>query len=315
MQIVFAINELKPAKLINLSDDGFKTPGKKQTAKATEKHNPFRIPVNNKFANIEEETSSNAQVTVTDDHSPTKPPPIMLALTANYTHALQEIHRKFPKTENKLTKGYIKIFPDTEDSYRKIITYLTNAKYEYYIIRPRNERPLKIDVKRLPIDTNIDEICYVETQVPLHGGEATIISLNLNNQDALIIASIHIPPSSDNALFTLDLEILIQLGSNVILCGDFNAKHIVRNCNNINTRGNNLINFCNNTFTELIAPTTPTRFGFNSASTTDLALIKNFFYPFEIFSLPELNSDHNPIKIAFKFNYDITSNYLTKKTD
>ncbi|GIY07982.1 hypothetical protein CDAR_574631 [Caerostris darwini] len=74
---------IKPAKLISLSDDGFKTPGKKQTAKATEKHNSFRIPVNNKFANIEEETSSNAQVTVTDDHSPTKPPPIMLALTAN----------------------------------------------------------------------------------------------------------------------------------------------------------------------------------------------------------------------------------------
>ncbi|GIZ00989.1 RNA-directed DNA polymerase from mobile element jockey [Caerostris extrusa] len=80
-------------------------------------------------------------------------------------------------------------------------------------------------------------------------------------------------------------------------------------------KGNNLINFCNNTFTELIAPTTPTRFGFNSASTIDLALIKNFFYPFEIFSLPELKSDHNLIKIAFKFNYDIPSNYHTKKID
>ncbi|GIX75775.1 hypothetical protein CDAR_220931 [Caerostris darwini] len=118
---------IKPAKLINISDDGFKTPGKKQTTKATEKHNPFRIPVKNKFANIEEETTSNAQAKETDDYSPTKLPPIMLALTANYTHALQEIHRKFPKTEYKLTKGYAKIFPYTEDSYRKMITYLTNA--------------------------------------------------------------------------------------------------------------------------------------------------------------------------------------------
>ncbi|GIY78154.1 nucleic-acid-binding protein from transposon X-element [Caerostris darwini] len=150
--------EDRRAKLINISDDGFKTPGKKQFAKATEKHYPFRIPVNNKFANIEEETTSNTQAKETDDYSPNKPPPIMLALTANYTHALQEIHRKFPKTENKLTKGYIKIFPDTEDSYRKIITYVINAKYEYYIRRPRNERPLKIVVKGLPIDTNIDEI-------------------------------------------------------------------------------------------------------------------------------------------------------------
>ncbi|GIZ03743.1 nucleic-acid-binding protein from transposon X-element [Caerostris extrusa] len=132
--------------------------GKNKLQKATEKHNPFRIPDNNKFANIEEKTTSNAQAKETDDYSPTKPPPIMLALTANYTHALQEIHRKFPKTENKLTKGCIKICPDTEDSYRKIITYLIKAKYEYYIIRPRNERPIKIVVKGLPFDTNINEI-------------------------------------------------------------------------------------------------------------------------------------------------------------
>ncbi|GIY13210.1 hypothetical protein CDAR_171661 [Caerostris darwini] len=101
---------IKPAKLINLSDNGFKTPGKKQTQKATEKHNQFRIHVNNKFANIEEENTSNAQATETDDHSPTKPPPIMLALIANYTHALQEIHRKFPRQKTNSPKATLKYF-------------------------------------------------------------------------------------------------------------------------------------------------------------------------------------------------------------
>ncbi|GIY82296.1 hypothetical protein CEXT_3081 [Caerostris extrusa] len=80
---------IKPAKFINMSDDGFKTPG--NYLKCLSKRN--------------------------DDYSPTKPPPIMLASTVNCTHVLQEIHRKFHRTENKLTEGYIKIFPDTEDSY------------------------------------------------------------------------------------------------------------------------------------------------------------------------------------------------------
>ncbi|GIX87955.1 hypothetical protein CEXT_210871, partial [Caerostris extrusa] len=91
------------------------------TAKATEKRNPFRIPVNNKFKH-RRKTTSYAQAKETDDYSPTKPPPIMLALTANYTHV--SIFKKYIKnshllTEKKLTKGYIKIFPDSVDSYRE----------------------------------------------------------------------------------------------------------------------------------------------------------------------------------------------------
>ncbi|GIX69514.1 hypothetical protein CEXT_659831 [Caerostris extrusa] len=51
--------------------------------------------------------------------------------------------------------------------------------------------------------------------------EASIISLNLTNRHPIIIALSKFPPSSDNTLFILDLENLIQIGSNVILCGDF----------------------------------------------------------------------------------------------
>ncbi|GFU39111.1 putative RNA-directed DNA polymerase from transposon X-element [Trichonephila clavipes] len=48
-------------------------------------------------------------------------------------------------------------------------------------------------------------------------------------------------------------------------------------------------------------PPTPTRFGHNSANTIDLALIKNFYYPFTINSIDDLSSDHNPVFLIFNF--------------
>ncbi|GFU11018.1 probable RNA-directed DNA polymerase from transposon X-element [Trichonephila clavipes] len=48
-------------------------------------------------------------------------------------------------------------------------------------------------------------------------------------------------------------------------------------------------------------PSTPTRFGHNSANTIDIALIKNFYYPFTINSIDDLSSDHNPVFLNFNF--------------
>ncbi|GFW03488.1 putative RNA-directed DNA polymerase from transposon X-element [Trichonephila clavipes] len=48
-------------------------------------------------------------------------------------------------------------------------------------------------------------------------------------------------------------------------------------------------------------PSTPTRFGHNSANTIDIALIKNFYFPFTINSIDDLSSDHNPVFLNFNF--------------
>ncbi|GFW57831.1 RNA-directed DNA polymerase from mobile element jockey [Trichonephila clavipes] len=48
-------------------------------------------------------------------------------------------------------------------------------------------------------------------------------------------------------------------------------------------------------------PSAPTRFGHNSANTIDIALIKNFYYPFTINSIDDLSSDHNPVFLNFNF--------------
>ncbi|GFS68359.1 uncharacterized protein TNCV_3000431 [Trichonephila clavipes] len=50
---------------------------------------------------------------------------------------------------------------------------------------------------------------------------------------------------------------------------------------------------------DVIAPPTPTRFGTASATIIDYALMKNLNWPCNIDSIPELSSDHNPIKLHF----------------
>ncbi|GBN42687.1 RNA-directed DNA polymerase from mobile element jockey [Araneus ventricosus] len=66
---------------------------------------------------------------------------------------------------------------------------------------------------------------------------------------------------------------------------------------------------------EILAPTCPTRFGFNSATILVLAVIKDFILPFSIISLPELYSDHNPVKLTFHLKFTTLHNRVTTHTD
>ncbi|GBM25257.1 RNA-directed DNA polymerase from mobile element jockey, partial [Araneus ventricosus] len=148
----------------------------------------------------------------------------------------------------------------------------------------------------------------------LHYVEATVVALDLNNSEKITLTSIYVPHSSDPGMFTVDIENLIQVSPNQIICGDFNAHHINWGCASTNHRGATLMNFVNSAGLEILAPSTPTRFGTNSASTIHLAIVREFLYPYDIISLPELSSDHNPILLNFYLKFSIPSineeNYL-----
>ncbi|GFW22521.1 putative RNA-directed DNA polymerase from transposon X-element [Trichonephila clavipes] len=151
-----------------------------------------------------------------------------------------------------------------------------------------------------------NSINHFNTQTPqFHYTEATIVTINPPNFNPLTIISIYILPSSDNRLFTLDIENLIQINSSCVSFGDFNATHNAWNCSNNSIRGNQLKNFTDILDIEIAFPDTPTRFGNNSANTLDFALIINFQYPYTILSIPELSSDHNPVILNFSFNKNI----------
>ncbi|GFY75468.1 hypothetical protein TNIN_222231 [Trichonephila inaurata madagascariensis] len=63
----------------------------------------------------------------------------------------------------------------------------------------------------------------------------------------------------------------------------------------------------NANFVELVAPSTPTRFGYDYASTLDIGLLKNILFNCQVNSLPELSSDHIPVRFYFnsKTNFDM----------
>ncbi|GFX43741.1 putative RNA-directed DNA polymerase from transposon X-element [Trichonephila clavipes] len=120
-------------------------------------------------------------------------------------------------------------------------------------------------------------------------------------------------PSSDENLFTIDIEHFIQTASNCILFGDFNATHNAWNCKNNTTRGRHLFNFANMLNLNITFPSTPTRFRHNSANTIDIALIKNFYYTFTI---DDVSSDPNPVFLNFNFKLaEATPNPRAFSTD
>ncbi|GFT69026.1 RNA-directed DNA polymerase from mobile element jockey [Trichonephila clavipes] len=129
--------------------------------------------------------------------------------------------------------------------------------------------------------------------------EATIVILTPIDHDPISIVSIYIPPRSDEYTFTIDIENLIQTSSNCVLFGDLNAPHTAWNCNTNSSRGVRLLDFVNMTNLYIAYPESPTRFGINSANTLDIAVIRNFYYPYTINSLHDLSSDHNTVLLNF----------------
>ncbi|GFW76926.1 probable RNA-directed DNA polymerase from transposon X-element [Trichonephila clavipes] len=157
---------------------------------------------------------------------------------------------------------------------------------------------------------------YSLSTPPLQTIEATVVILTPLDHDPISIVSIYIPPKSDEYTFTIDIENLIQTSSNCVLFGNFNAPHTAWNCKNNSSRGVRLLDFTNLTNLHIAYPDSPTRFGINTSNTLDIALIRNFYYPYTINSLHDLSSDHNPVLLNFtlKLNKDITNPRAIKKS-
>ncbi|GFW98326.1 probable RNA-directed DNA polymerase from transposon X-element [Trichonephila clavipes] len=144
---------------------------------------------------------------------------------------------------------------------------------------------------------------------PMQAIEATTVILTPIDHNPISIVSVYIPPNSDEYTFTIDIENLIQTSSNCVLFGDFNVPHTAWNCNTNSSRGVRLLDFVNLANLNIAYPDSPTRFGINSANTLDIAVIRNFYYPYIINSLHDLSSDHNPVLLNFtlKLKKDLTN--------
>ncbi|GFV60944.1 RNA-directed DNA polymerase from mobile element jockey [Trichonephila clavipes] len=130
---------------------------------------------------------------------------------------------------------------------------------------------------------------------PLTGVEATLVALTPSDQEPFLVASIYAPPNPNYRNLGANLDGIFKIFKSAFLAGDYNAKHTSWGCNYSDPRGNYLLRYITNNNLDLIAPPTTTRYGTDSASTLDYALIKNLIWPCTADSIPELSSDHNPI--------------------
>lgn len=94
-----------------------------------------------------------------------------------------------------------------------------------------------------------------------------------------------------------ELHTLLNTGRKVLVIGDLNARHVQWNCNRNNTNGNTLAHHINNNNSIIMYPDTHTHYPDNNTtpSTIDLIINKNVTNITNPISMPELNSDHNPI--------------------
>ncbi|GIX72499.1 hypothetical protein CEXT_240031 [Caerostris extrusa] len=70
--------------------------------------------------------------------------PIMVRYTDNLKEQIAEISNQFEDDVRiKLAGEQLKIFPANSDIHRAITKYLTDGKIEFYVITPKNQRPLK----------------------------------------------------------------------------------------------------------------------------------------------------------------------------
>ncbi|GFV68373.1 nucleic-acid-binding protein from transposon X-element [Trichonephila clavipes] len=172
----------------------------------------FNVETNNKFSNLNQQeiagtsndnTTSNDPPPTTNTPKTYLPPPIMLK-TSDETRETREhmkvITTAFPNIRSKLSGELIKLYTNTSIEYHKLLNLLDQHRYQYHVITPKDERPIKVVIKGLPGNTDINDIKsdlidqgFTETKVSQLIGRITkqklpvfMITLPRNIQNAKI---------------------------------------------------------------------------------------------------------------------------------
>ncbi|GFU60634.1 hypothetical protein TNCV_2753951 [Trichonephila clavipes] len=94
-----------------------------------------------------------------DSPKPRAPNPITLKVNKNYREQIKMINETFPDIQIKSAGEYFKLFPNNDDESRSLTHFLeSDNQYEFYIIPPKENKPLKVVIKGLPRVTLPEEI-------------------------------------------------------------------------------------------------------------------------------------------------------------
>ncbi|GFX63462.1 nucleic-acid-binding protein from transposon X-element [Trichonephila clavipes] len=133
------------------------------TNDAADEHQLKWMPCRNnqQFSNLEEdknqEVEEEAKIAVVP--KPRPPQPIHLKITENFRNQMKLIYQNFPDITSKNSGKFIKLFTKDVEEKRSLTHYLESDKdFEYFCIKPKLEKPIKVVIKGLPIFTKTLEI-------------------------------------------------------------------------------------------------------------------------------------------------------------
>ncbi|GFS91121.1 nucleic-acid-binding protein from transposon X-element [Trichonephila clavipes] len=141
------------------------------------------------------------------------PPPVMLFVEENYKIQMSAITKEFPKIRSRLTGDFLKLYTDSSEERRLVVQLLKKLKFQFYAIKAKADRPIKVVIKGLPrtikpeeIKEDVELLRYTPEKVNQLVGRTTKCALN--------IFLITLPRNLDN-LKIFDLKTLSYLSIRV----------------------------------------------------------------------------------------------------
>ncbi|GFU36911.1 uncharacterized protein TNCV_2670871 [Trichonephila clavipes] len=152
-------NKFKKRKLKNDSVEDFVFP--KKTARPASPSISEPVAITNSFSDLEEDKNQviEEQAKTADVPIPKSPQPIHLKIKDNFRTRLKLIYQHFPEITNKNSGKFLKLFTKDIDEKHKITNFLESDKdFEFFCVKPKTEKPIKVVIKGLPIFTKTQEI-------------------------------------------------------------------------------------------------------------------------------------------------------------
>ncbi|GFS88192.1 uncharacterized protein TNCV_3149561 [Trichonephila clavipes] len=121
------------------------------------------VTVNKSFSDLESKNDKD-QVAPEENNEtappkPKPPPPIHFKIKKHIRDQLKFIYQKFPDITNKSSGEFIKLITDDIEEYHALTNFLEDDKdFEFFSLRPKPIKPIKIVIKGLPIFTKTHEI-------------------------------------------------------------------------------------------------------------------------------------------------------------
>ncbi|GFV37955.1 nucleic-acid-binding protein from transposon X-element [Trichonephila clavipes] len=116
------------------------------------------IVVQNSYVNLDQDPEIPVDNT-TETSVPKPPTPVFLKTKNNYREQINKLMKKFTNLKSKSSGKYIKLNIDSHDDRRDLINVMDDDKdIEFYVVQPKENKPIKIVIKDLPGCTQPNEI-------------------------------------------------------------------------------------------------------------------------------------------------------------